>query len=86
MREREREREREDWHLVLQKGSLRFALCGSNSVTEPSYVHLCHSPYFHKGDLMSLNSSAVRRRERERESESLEEQMKRKRKRTDLIH
>ena len=64
-----REREREDWHLVLQKGSLRFALCGSNSVTEPSYVHLCHSPYFHKGDLMSLNSSAVRRRERERERE-----------------
>ena len=82
-----REREREDWHLVLQKGSLRFALCGSNSVAEPSYVHLCHSPYFHKGDLMSLNSSAVRReRERERERESLEEQMKRKRKRTDLIH
>ena len=64
-----REREREDWHLVLQKGSLRFALCGSNSVAEPSYVHLCHSPYFHKGDLMSLNSSAVRRRERERERE-----------------
>ena len=63
-----REREREDWHLVLQKGSFG-ALCGSNSVAEPSYVHLCHSPYFHKGDLMSLNSSAVRRRERERERE-----------------